>query len=80
MIGSATGVFEGFCYFGLVIFWRWNIGTKAARKMLVKLTIGGMLKNNYFYLNFFSTCKKQQFYHKNYIEFIILLKIKFRAF
>ncbi len=28
--------------FGFLIFWRKDFGTKAAHKMLVKLTLGGM--------------------------------------
>ncbi len=37
--------FEAFLYlwFGFVVFWRKNIGEKAARKMLMKLTNGSQL-------------------------------------
>jgi hypothetical protein len=36
--------------FGFVIFWRKDLGTKAAHKMLVKLTPGGGQSSN-LYLN-----------------------------
>jgi hypothetical protein len=39
--------------FGFVIFWRKDFGAKAARKMLVKMTLGGSMLPRYvcnFYL------------------------------